>query len=90
MARTCEVAAPLQLYTQDKSIPFVWSLEVEAAFTMLKGSLIDAPVLAYPDTVAFFILDTDTSNTENGAVNIVTWINGKEGFLLPTLQLTTL
>ena len=71
MAKTCEVAAPLHLYTQDKRHSIQCLVPGSAAFTKLKETFIDAPVLVYPDTVAFFILDTDASNTGNGAVNIV-------------------
>ena len=62
-----EVAAPLHLYTQ-KGVPFVWSSAAEAAFTQLKEALSHAPVLAYPDPTASFILDTDASNEGIGAV----------------------
>ena len=71
-----EVAAPLHLYTQ-KGVPFVWSEAAEAAFTRLKEILSNAPVLAYPDPAATFILGTDASNEGIGAV-LSQGIDGEE------------
>lgn len=68
--------APLHLYTQ-KGVPFVWSPKAELAFKKLKEILRNAPVLAYPHPAATFILDTDASNEEIGAV-LPQVIDGKE------------
>ena len=61
------MAAPLHLYTQ-KGVQFVWPSAAEAAFTRRKEILSNAPVLAYPDSAATFILDTNASNEEIGTM----------------------
>ncbi|GFT82419.1 retrovirus-related Pol polyprotein from transposon 297, partial [Nephila pilipes] len=48
--------------------PFVWSEECEVAFTSLKEALTSAPILSYPDPDKQFILDTDASHANVGAV----------------------
>ncbi|GFU09824.1 retrovirus-related Pol polyprotein from transposon 412 [Nephila pilipes] len=48
--------------------PFVWSEECEVAFTSLKEALTPAPILSYPDPDKQFILDTDASHANVGAV----------------------
>lgn len=64
------------MYTQ-KGVPSVWSPKAELAFTKLKEILRNVPVPAYPHPAATFILDTDTSNEEIGAV-LPQVIDGKE------------
>ena len=58
-----EVARPLHKLTQ-KNQTFVWSQD--CAFETLKSHL--TPILAYPDSSAKFILDTDASNESIGVV----------------------
>lgn len=36
-----------------------WFVECQTAFNMLKKSLINSPVLAYPDFTEDFVLETD-------------------------------
>ncbi|MES9880251.1 MAG: RNase H-like domain-containing protein [Sedimenticola sp.] len=62
-----EIAAPLHKLLL-KSEPFVWSESCRTAFSSLKEKLTTAPILAYPDISAEFILDTDASNESIGAV----------------------
>ena len=61
------IAAPLYRLTE-KAGAFEWSEECEDAFRHLKQVLMKAPILAYPNTTASFILDTDASNHGIGAV----------------------
>ena len=46
---------------------FRWGTEQEKAFDELRQKLMDAPVLAYPNSEDVFILDTDASNHAIGA-----------------------
>ena len=61
------VASPLIALTQ-KSATFKWGEEEQRAFDELKGKLVSAPVLGYPDMQEKFILDTDASKCAIGAV----------------------
>ncbi|GFS99683.1 retrovirus-related Pol polyprotein from transposon 17.6 [Nephila pilipes] len=61
------IARPLHRLTEHKR-PFVWSEECEVAFTSLKEVLTSAPILSYPDPDKQFILDTDASHANVGAV----------------------
>lgn len=47
---------------------FQWTEDCAAAFNHLRGALVKAPVLAYPDPKRTFIVDTDASNVGLGAV----------------------
>ena len=58
---SASIAAPLYRLTE-KAGAFKWSEECEDAFRHLKQVLMEAPILAYPNTTASFILDTDASN----------------------------
>lgn len=60
-------AKPLTKLTE-KSVPFVWKEAEQAAFDKLKHLLCTAPVLAFPDRDATFVLDTDASDVGIGAV----------------------
>lgn len=51
-----------------KGTIFHWSPTVDAAFELLKQTLVTAPVLALPDFSKAFVLETDACNTGIGAV----------------------
>ena len=61
------IARPLHRLTE-KGRPFKWTSECESAFHKLKQCLTTAPILIYPDFSKPFILDTDASNDDIGAV----------------------
>ena len=61
------VASPLIALTQ-KSATFKWGEEEQRAFDELRGKLVSAPILGYPDMQEKFILDTDASKCAIGAV----------------------
>ena len=52
----------------EKNTTFKWSKECEQAFNTLKTYLTSAPVLALPDWLRPFVLDTDASDVGIGAV----------------------
>ncbi len=62
-----EVAAPLHALT-GKNTRFHWTEECEVAFRVLKEKLTTHPVVAMPDDVGEYVLDTDASNLAIGAV----------------------
>ncbi len=51
----------------EKSITFRWTPETEDAFRRLKLALVSAPVLAFPNYNAKFIVDSDASEEGIGA-----------------------
>ncbi|MCG8075029.1 MAG: reverse transcriptase, partial [Candidatus Thiodiazotropha taylori] len=61
------IAKPLYRLTE-KEQSFLWSDECDESFRTLKKKLTGAPVLAYPDFSEAFILDTDASDSNIGAV----------------------
>ena len=61
-----DVARPL--HRSADGSPFQWTQETEGAFQELKKALTEAPILAYPNPDAKFVLDTDASGTGIGAV----------------------
>ena len=61
------IAKPLHHLTE-KGVEFLWSHDCQVAFDSLKQSLVQAPMLEYPDPNLPFILDTDASATGVGAV----------------------
>ena len=61
------IATPLHQLTH-KDATFLWSLECQEAFEVLKKRLTTAPVLAYPRFDRDFILETDASILGLGAV----------------------
>lgn len=67
MRSFAEIARPLHQLTE-KGKKFHWGEDCQRAFFTLKSCLISAPVLAYPDPLKQFILDTDASNVGIGAV----------------------
>ena len=60
------VAKPLY-YIMRPSATFRWGTEQENAFDQLRQTLMEAPVLASPNSEDLFILDTDASNHAIGA-----------------------
>lgn len=48
-------------------VPYVWDEAQEEAFQMLKGKLIQLPILQYPDFTKEFLLTTDASKYALGA-----------------------
>lgn len=62
-----ELARPLHQLTE-KGRHFMCTEAYQKAFEHLKAKLISAPVLAYPDPIKTFILDTDASDGGIGAV----------------------
>jgi len=61
------ISSPLHALTK-KNASFQWDDECQEAFKALKGALTSAPVLAMPDDESAFVLDTDASHSEIGAV----------------------
>ena len=62
-----EVAAPLNHLTK-KTTEFNWTGECEQAFRQLKELLVTAPILRLPDPRRPFVLMTDASDKQIGAV----------------------
>ena len=62
-----DVATPLVTLT-GKDVPFVWDAGCSIAFSVLRASLIHAPILAFPTETGQYILDTDASNFGMGGV----------------------
>ena len=62
-----EIASPLHALT-GKDKKFCWSEECERSFETLKERLTTSPILAYPRPDCEFILDTDASDKNVGAV----------------------
>ena len=61
------VAKPLtRLISKDNL--WIWGTEKQTAFQRLKDDLVSAPVLRYPDPKLPYIVDTDVSAIEVGAV----------------------
>jgi len=51
-----------------KGLTWQWTSTEQRAFECLKGRLLEAPILAYPDPNLEYILDTDASDQNVGAV----------------------
>ena len=51
-----------------KGVPFVWTVDTETAFQVLKQAPISAPILALPDFKQQFVIDTDACDVGIGAV----------------------
>ena len=62
-----DIAKPLVTLT-GKDVPFVWDAVCLTAFSVLRVSLIHAPVLAFPTETGQYILETDASNFGLGGV----------------------
>jgi predicted aspartyl protease len=63
-----EISEPISCITRKENGKFVWSEKAETAFQRLKQALIDAPILAYPQDDALYVLDTDASEFSIGGV----------------------
>ena len=61
------IARPLHKLCE-KQVKFQWSSEANEAFQLLKQSLTQSPILAYPQLGQRFILDTDASDFAVGGV----------------------
>ena len=70
------IVSPLVQLTK-KGEPFAWSILCSQAFEKVKGLLVKAPILAYPDFDNEFVLTTDASNIGLGAV-LSQKVKGKE------------
>ena len=62
-----DVATPLVALT-GKDVPFVWDVSCPSAFSVIRDSLIHAPILAFPTETGQYILDADASNFGPGGV----------------------
>jgi hypothetical protein len=61
------IAKPMTRLTQ-KGIPFVWTDECEVSFQTLKNKLVNAPILALPESGKRFTVYTDASRIGLGCV----------------------
>ena len=71
-----KIAAPLHALTK-KLAPFEWTGDCQEAFDQLRKRLMEAPVLAYPNFEADFVLETDASIEGVGGVLVQTQDDGK-------------
>ena len=62
-----DIATPVVALT-GRDVPFVWDVSCSSAFSVLRDSLIHAPILAFPTETGQYILDTDASNFGLGGV----------------------
>ena len=67
MPNFSHIAAPLHRLLKKDAV-YEWTVENEQAFQILKGKLMLAPILKYPDFAQPFILTTDASEEGLGAV----------------------
>ena len=68
MANTHQcIVRPLHQCTEHTQV-FNWNEELEKAFADLKKTLVEVPVLGYPDPEGHFVLDTGASAYGIGAV----------------------
>ena len=58
-----DLVKPLTQLT-GKSSPFIWSVECEQSFQVLRNKLTSAEIMAYPLKDGLLILDTDASDTQ--------------------------
>ena len=62
-----ELAAPLVRLTR-RDVKFSWDNACHSSFKKLKTSLVNAPILSYPNMEDVFLLDTDACYAGMGAV----------------------
>ena len=62
-----QIAAPLFALTE-RTKPWHWTTQCEAAFVTLKGTLLSPPILSFPQFDKTFVLDMDASQDGLGAV----------------------
>ena len=62
-----KIAHPLRQIARDKRL-FEWTQDCDEAYEKLRAALISAPVMAYPQEVGLYILDTDASAFAIGSV----------------------
>ena len=62
-----EVSKPLSQLTERNCL-FKWTVQCQESFEALRRALASAPVLAFPDFLQTFILDTNASNHGIGGV----------------------
>ena len=67
MPAFAQITSPLHELTK-KEVPFAWTTVCQTSFEQLKGKLVEAPVLAYPDFDKEFTLETDASIHGLGAI----------------------
>ena len=67
ISKFADVATPLVALT-GKDVPFWWDVNCLSAFSVLRESLIHAPILAFATETGQYILDTDASNFGLGGV----------------------
>lgn len=70
-----EISNPMNKLLQ-KDVSFEWTPDCESAFKMLKVAMTSAPVLAYPNMNASFILSTDASGE---AISFILGQKDKDG-----------
>ena len=70
-------AQPLHRLTE-KNSQFKWTQDCQTAFQTLCHLLVSTPILAFPDYMKPFVLDTDMSDTDIGAVQSQVHKDGKE------------
>ena len=61
------IAVPLHALTE-RSKPWHWTTQCEAAFAALKDKLLSPPILSFPHFDKTFVVDTDASQDGLGAV----------------------
>ena len=62
-----DLTTPLVTLT-GKDVPFLRNSSCSSAFSALRASLLDAPILAFPTETGHYVLDTDASNFGLGGV----------------------
>jgi len=74
------LAAPLNKLLR-KNVSFTWTEEQQSSFDKLKNSIIQAPILAFPDYNKQFIIRTDAS--KDGLGGVLLQINDEDGLEHP-------
>ena len=78
--RFSDIVRPLSKWTAYDAI-FIWCEQCELSFQMLKGTLVSAPILKYPDTSKLYTIFTDGSKYGWARVltqEHTTMVDGKE------------